>query len=72
MWNNYQFKRVKVSGFMKSANILKACTAAKMKPVCDHNNYADGKCRMVGGAWHFSVPGHVRERGMIESKVKGA
>ena len=71
-FNKYQFKRVKVSGYMTASNILKACSGAKMRPVCDHSNYADGKCRMVGGAWHFSHPSHDRTHGIIVRHVKGA
>ena len=64
VWGGYKFIRVSVKGVMNSANILKACKAMKMKPVCDKgkatsgkNKYDDGKCANVHRAkWHFSHP----------------
>ena len=71
-YRHYQFTRVKVAGVMNSANILKACSAAKLRPVCDHSHYSDGKCRMVGSNWHFSHPAHDRRHKVPVAKVKGA
>jgi hypothetical protein len=45
---------------MTSDNIFKACRAKGMKPVCDHSNYFDGMCEIVGGGWHFSHPHHTK------------
>jgi len=71
-YRNYNFVRIRVKGHMTSANILKACQSKKMRPVCDHSNYADGKCTMAGGSWHFSHPSHDRSHGVPRSKVIGA
>merc|ERR1711988_360351 len=57
-YNKWDFKRVRVMGFMTSANILDACAEADARPVCEHANYADGRCRLAGGAWHFAVYGY--------------
>jgi len=71
-YRNYHFYRVKVKGFMTSKNIKSACRKHKLRPVCDNSHYADGKCRMVGGAWHFSHPHHDRRYGVPWRKVMGA
>jgi len=57
---------------MTSQNILKACKAKDMKPVCDHSNYNDGNCKAVGGHWHFSHPSHDRSHKVPLDKVRGA
>ena len=70
VYNNWQFKRVQVKGgTMSSENILKACTALKMRPVCNMNSYADGECRAVGGSWYFSYGVQSRRRGVPEEKT---
>ena len=43
-----------------------------MRPVCDHSKYADGECKVVGGAWHFSDPKDDVQHGVQLSNVKGA
>ena len=50
--------RTAVTGKMKSANILAACKAKGLTPVCDHANYGNGQCVVVSGQWHFSHPSH--------------
>jgi hypothetical protein len=71
-FSGYKFRRVRVSGTMNKKNILKACTAAKLRPVCDHSHYADGQCEIVGGAWHFSHPAHNRQYKVPLAKTTGA
>ena len=68
----YTLQRVSVIGQMNSANIIKACTAKKMRPVCDHSSYIDGLCIPVGEAWHFSFPGDDRKHGVCISAVQGS
>ena len=68
-FNHYKFTRVKVSGIMNSANINTACRALKMRPVCEHAHYADGKCRMVGGAWHLASPKQQRRHRISVAKL---
>jgi hypothetical protein len=68
----HKFIRVRVKGYMTAGNILQACKKKKMKPVCDHSSYADGKCYMVGGSWHFSHPSHNKKYGVSKKKVVGA
>jgi hypothetical protein len=68
----FKLKRLRVDGTMTSANILKACTGAKMKPLCDHQAYSDGKCELLGGSWHFSHPSHNRRFKVPVTNVKGS
>jgi hypothetical protein len=75
-WNNMVYKgvkfhRTKVSGRMTAGNILKACRAKSLLPVCDHTHYYDGYCNKEGGRWHFSYPHHDRARGIDLNKVAG-
>jgi len=70
--NKYLFQRLLVKGPMTSGNILKTCQKLKMHPVCDHENYADGLCRSVGGQWHFSHPTQAKANGVPEAKITGA
>jgi len=71
---NFQFGgrnviRTTVPGLMNSANMLKACAAKGMMPVCDHSSYNDGKCENIGGNWHFSHPRDDRKHGIDVRKV---
>lgn len=70
-WNEYKFVRVKVQGKVNSQSIQRACCEKGMRPVCDHWNYQDGKCRMAGGRWHFSHPSHDRQHGIDAKKLRG-
>merc|ERR1719487_3256790 len=58
---------------MNSNNIYKACHTKKMRPVCNHANYADGRCVLVGRNWHMSYPGHTRRyaKTMPKTLLKG-
>merc|ERR1719201_972310 len=71
-YRHYKFNRVRIQGLVTAQNIVKTCAAQKMRPVCDHMNYADGKCAMVGGHWHFSHPSHDRRHRIPVKKVSGA
>jgi hypothetical protein len=70
-YKGYEMHRVKVPGYMNSVNIYNACKAKRLEPVCDHRNYADGKCRAFG-PWHFSHPHHDRQHGIDVKKVRYA
>jgi hypothetical protein len=63
-YGNFQCIQTKVKGQPTAANIFKACQEDGLFPVCDHSHYFDGKCIMVGGAWHFSHPSHDRWKGI--------
>lgn len=71
-WEEYHFERVAVKGKMNSYNINKACTAAKMRPLCDHGSYFDGKCLLAGENWHFSVPKTIKSKGIDADFFRGA
>ncbi len=71
-YRNYVFHRVRVSGTMNKDNILKACQSRKMRPVCDHSSYSDGKCRVISHAWHFSYYPHVKSHKLPQWKLLGA
>jgi hypothetical protein len=60
-YKHYDLIRVAVKGKMNSANLIKACKAHSMKPVCDHRNYADGKCLNIMNNWHLSHPSHAKK-----------
>ena len=71
--NGRKFFKVAVPGIMKSTNILKACEAKGLSPVCDHSTYADGECVIVSIKWHMSHPVHVAKRkGLDQNKLHGA
>jgi hypothetical protein len=55
-YNDYNFRRVSVTGQMTSSNIIKACAAKGLKPICDHPSYADGACVVAqhNSDFHFS------------------
>jgi hypothetical protein len=48
-FQGFQFTRTPVKGMMTNDNILTACKAAGLKPVCDYptSSYNDGKCEKV-------------------------
>merc|ERR1712054_210223 len=72
-FRGYEMYRVPVRGFMKSPQIYRACQAKGMKPLCDHANYNDGKCKAVGGHRHWSHPHHVRRHARVDqNRVKWA
>jgi len=71
-WEGYLLHRVNVKGYITSQNILKACKAKGMKPLCDHSSYNDGKCLLAGSNWHFSHPSHDRSHQVPVDKVKFA
>jgi hypothetical protein len=72
-WNGRKFIRTPVKGNMVSSNILKACEANGLKPVCDHSSYSDGHCIVAGGKWHMSHPAHVyKQKGLDQNKLHGA
>jgi hypothetical protein len=71
-FNKWNFERVTVEGTMISSNILKACQDRKMHPVCDHDKYADGLCRKVGGEWHFSHPTDAQKEKVPQDIILGA
>merc|ERR1740117_1351397 len=71
-YRSYKLHRMRVSGYMTSSNIYSACQRKNMKPVCDNSNYQDGKCKAVGGRWHFSHPHHDRQHKIDVGLVKWA
>jgi len=72
MLGKYQFKRVKVNGFMTSPNILAECKKLNMKPACDRKAFNDGKCMAVGDTW-LSFPESVKQNKLLKNeKLKGA
>lgn len=69
-WNNRKLVRVPVVGSMRSANILAACVAKGLTPVCDHKSYNDNKCvDVTTQKMHMSSPPGV---GLPTSKMLGA
>jgi len=73
VWRGYDFVRVTVVKEVNSASILAACQAKNMVPVCDHANYADGKCHNFGNSWHFSHPSHIASyAGFSNANVQNA
>jgi hypothetical protein len=67
-WRGFEFKRVRVKEAVNSGSIRKACEKLHMKPVCDHRNYADGRCQNFGNGWHFSHPSHIRRYARFNNK----
>jgi hypothetical protein len=71
-YKDYKLVRTAVQGLITKDSIIKACAAKRMKPLCDHRNYADGKCHDLKNNWHFSHPSHDRQHGVDVNKVKWA
>lgn len=71
-FNDYLFKRIKVTGEMNSKNILEACADNKARPVCEFAGYADGQCRIAGGNWHFAVTKDQKTFKLPIKKIRGA
>jgi len=55
-WKGYTIVRTPVAKdkAMTSKNILAACKAKDMVPVCNHAKFMDGQCVIVGGFYHIS------------------
>ena len=74
-YKHYNMVRVAVKGQMTAANILKACKARSLKPICDHKKYADGKCLNLRNNWHWSHAWHhvrTRAKGVDYKKLEWA
>ena len=70
--SDFQVYKVKVKGEMTNKNIRLACEANGFAPVCDHDQYMDGQCVMVHGAWHLSYPPHNKGHpDLPPNKLKG-
>jgi hypothetical protein len=70
-YHSYKLTRVYVNTAITSATILQACKTKQMRPVCNHDKYADGECRLVGGWWYFLYPPHDKKHHVPVSKVSG-
>jgi hypothetical protein len=57
-FNGWLFTPVQIKGVSTSANILAACTAAKLQTPCDNPSYNDGNCVTVFTGGHLSYPPH--------------
>jgi len=58
-WKGFKLYKVKVDGLINSQHIREACSQNKLKPVCDHPHYYDGRClKMPIGALHMSYGPH--------------
>lgn len=65
--NLYQ---VRVHGVINSHSIYHACRRHRMRPLCDHAGYKDGRCSVVGGGWHWSHRNHNRRHGVDVQRTK--
>merc|ERR1711924_330242 len=61
-FDNQAMNRVTVNGEMNSKKIIEACAKIKMKPICNHAKFADGRCILVSGNWHISDPKEIKKR----------
>jgi hypothetical protein len=61
---------------MNNGNILTACSAVGLKPICDYasSSYNDGQCLTphAGTYFHFSYGPHNDDHGIPRNKVVGA
>jgi len=61
MYKGRKLESVRVSGVVNSANIVKACAASNLIPVCNSLNYSDGACWYSGeNNRMFSIPSHAK------------
>jgi hypothetical protein len=65
-----KFYKVKVSGLMDKDQIIKACNAVGLKPVCDHLQYNDEHCVAASETLHYSDAKQDKKLGIPKSKAQ--